>query len=54
MLNTLQNLIPEERRARVSTLLNNTSYAVGKISGSLLLGLAPLVAQRFAGGKFPG
>lgn len=37
MLNTLQNLIPEERRARVSTLLSNYSYAAGQIVGSLLL-----------------
>jgi hypothetical protein len=39
MMSTLQNLIPEERRARVSTLLNNYSYAAGKIAGSLVLGL---------------
>jgi ATP:ADP antiporter, AAA family len=39
MMNTLQSLIPEERRARVSTLLSNYSYAVGKIVGSLILGL---------------
>lgn len=39
MMNTMQNLIPEERRARVSTLLSNYSYAFGKIAGSLVLGL---------------
>jgi MFS family permease len=39
MMNSLQNLIPEERRARVSTVLSNYSYAVGKIIGSLVLGM---------------
>lgn len=42
IFNTMQSLIPEERRAQVSTLLNNYSFAVGQISGSLLL-LAVLV-----------
>ncbi len=39
MTNTLQYLVPEERRARVGALLNNYSYAFGKIFGSLVLGL---------------
>jgi ATP:ADP antiporter, AAA family len=37
MFNTLQNLIPEERRAQISTLLNNYSFAVGQIAGNLIL-----------------
>jgi hypothetical protein len=39
MTNTLQYLVPEERRARVGALLNNYAYAFGKILGSLVLGL---------------
>jgi|GEM_PF-1753441 len=39
MLNTLQYLVPEERRGRVGALLNNYAYAFGKIAGSLTLGL---------------
>lgn len=39
MVNTLQYLVPEERRARVGALLNNYAYAFGKIFGSLVLGL---------------
>jgi hypothetical protein len=46
MFNTLQNLIPEERRAQISTLLNNYSFAIGQIAGNILLlaffALAPL------------
>jgi hypothetical protein len=53
MFNTLQNLIPEEHRARVSTLLNNYSFAVGQIAGSgfllLVFALAPWlgISQRW-------
>ncbi len=39
MTNTLQYLVPEERRGRVGALLNNYAYAFGKILGSLFLGL---------------
>ncbi|HUH96027.1 MAG TPA: MFS transporter [Anaerolineales bacterium] len=34
---TLQNLIPEDRRGRVSALLNNYTYAFGTIGGGLLV-----------------
>lgn len=39
MTNTLQYLVPEDRRARVGALLNNYAYAFGKIIGSLVLGV---------------
>jgi ATP/ADP translocase len=39
MTNTLQYLVPEDRRGRVGALLNNYAYAFGKILGSLFLGL---------------
>lgn len=39
MINTVQYLVPQERRARVSALLNNYAYAFGKMFGSLVLGL---------------
>ena len=39
MTNTLQYLVPEDRRARVGALLNNYAYAFGKILGCLMLGL---------------
>jgi AAA family ATP:ADP antiporter len=39
MMNTVQYLVPQERRARVGALLNNYAYAFGKIFGSLVLGL---------------
>lgn len=37
-LQAIQNLVPEERRGRVRALLNNYSYALGIILGSILLG----------------
>ncbi len=43
MMNALQSLVPEERRARVSTLLSNYSYAAGKIVGSFVLGIILLL-----------
>ncbi len=46
MFNTLQNLIPEERRAQISTLLNNYSFAVGQIAGSSFLLLVFALAPR--------
>jgi AAA family ATP:ADP antiporter len=39
MINTLQYLVPEDRRGRVGALLNNYAYAFGKIFGSLVLGI---------------
>lgn len=39
MTNTVQYLVPQERRARVGALLNNYAYAFGKMFGSLALGL---------------
>ena len=39
MINTLQYLVPEDRRGRVATLLNTYAYAFGKIFGSLVLGV---------------
>lgn len=39
MTNTVQYLVPQDRRARVGALLNNYAYAFGKIFGSLVLGL---------------
>jgi ATP:ADP antiporter, AAA family len=46
MFNTLQNLIPEERRAQISTLLNNYSFAVGQITGSSILLVVFALAPR--------
>jgi len=37
--NTLQSLIPEERRGLVVTMVSSYSYAVGSIAGSLAVGL---------------
>ncbi len=42
MMNTIQYLVPMERRARVSALLNIYAYAFGRIFGSLILGLVLL------------
>lgn len=39
MTNTVQYLVPQDRRARVGALLNNYAYAFGKMFGSLVLGL---------------
>jgi len=40
---SLQNLIPDERRGRVSALLNNYPYAVGMILGSLTVATLTLL-----------
>jgi len=45
---TLQNLIPEDRRGRVSALLNNYTYAFGTISGGLLIVLLLIIGSRLA------
>lgn len=37
--NTLQGLIPEERRGLVVTMVSNYSYALGSVVGSLAVGL---------------
>jgi len=42
---TLQNLIPEDRRGRVSALLNNYTYAFGTIGGGLLVVLVLMVGN---------
>jgi MFS family permease len=43
---TLQGLIPEERRGRVSTFMNSYLYVVGSIFGSTVLG-ATILATAF-------
>ena len=45
---TLQNLIPEDRRGRVSALLNNYTYAFGTISGGLLIVILLTIGSRLA------
>jgi ATP:ADP antiporter, AAA family len=45
---TLQNLIPEDRRGRVSALLNNYTYAFGTISGGLLMVMLLIIGNRLA------
>lgn len=46
-LQAVQNLVPEERRGRVRALLNNYSYALGVIVGSVVLGIMILIDAAF-------
>jgi AAA family ATP:ADP antiporter len=49
---TLQNLIPEERRGRVGALLSNYPYALGTIAGGLVLLAVIAVGNLFAWSEF--